>query len=213
MQGPRHAAVATARSFSLSQARPTRERWPRRAVTVLLHLMQPVARLIGRTRHGLTLWRRHATTGLALPRPWTANIWTKVSRSTEDRLQYIEKRLHKGGWAAVRSGETDRWDLEVKSGILGSARLFLGLEQHGSGRQLLRIHSWPRFSTTATLVALSLAGLACAAARDGAATVAVALGGTALLLVSRMIHECAAATAAFLSVVRRIESREKLRVK
>ena len=148
-----------------------------------------------------------------LPRPWTANIWTKVSRSAEDRLQYIEKRLHKGGWVAVRSGETDRWDLEVKSGILGSARLFLGLEQHGSGRQLLRIHSWPRFSTTATLVALSLAGLACAAARDGAVTASVALGGTALLLVSRMIHECAAATAAFLSVVRRIESREKLRVK
>ena len=190
-----------------------RERWPRRVVTVLLHLMQPVARLIGRTRHGLTLWRRQATTGLAWPRPWTANIWTKVSRSTDDRLQYIEKRLRKGGWVAVRSGETDRWDLEVKSGIFGSARLFLGLEQHGSGRQLLRIHSWPRFSTPATLFALVLAELAWLAARDSAMTVSVALGGIALLLVSRMVHECAAATAAFLSVVRRIESREKLRVK
>jgi hypothetical protein len=136
-----------------------------------------------------------------------------VSRSTDDRLQYIEKRLRKGGWVAVRSGETDRWDLEVKSGIFGSARLFLGLEQHGSGRQLLRIHSWPRFSTPATLFALVLAELAWLAARDGAMTVSVALGGIALLLVSRMVHECAAATAAFLSVVRRIESREKLRVK
>jgi GT2 family glycosyltransferase len=190
-----------------------RERWPRRVVTALLHVMQPVARLIGRTRHGLTLWRRDATAGLALPRPWTANIWTKVSRSGEDRLHYMEKRLRKHGWVAVRSGETDRWDLEVKSGILGSARLFLGLEEHGSGRQLLRIHCWPRFSTTATVFALLLADLACAAARDGARMVCGVLSAAAFLLVARMILECAAATAAFLSVIRKIESREKLRVK
>src|SRR5258708_7066322 len=58
------------------------ERRPRRMVTAILPLIQPMARLIGRTRHGLTMWRRHAVSGYAWPLPWTANICTKGSPTT-----------------------------------------------------------------------------------------------------------------------------------
>src|SRR5439155_1590683 len=94
-----------------------------RMVTAWLHLLQPLARLWGRLRHGLTLWRRPAVVGLALPRPFAA--------------------------------------------------------------------------------------LSAGAANDLAWDACFALGAVALLVASRTIHECAAATAAFLTATRKIEWEEK----
>jgi len=184
--------------------------WKHRALTALLYLLQPLARLIGRVRHGLTFWRRRAVTGHALPRPWLANLWTKTSRPVEERLQYIEKKLRKLGWVPVRGGDCDHWDLKVNGGLLGSARLLLGIEHHGSGRQLVRVRSWSRCSFVAVALALIASGLAWQAGEERAWTASVVLGATALLIIARTVQECAAATAAFLTVVRIIERKEKI---
>jgi len=189
-----------------------RDLFQRRALIALLVLLQPLARLTGRMRHGLTFWRRRAVTGYALPRAWTANIWTKISRPTEERLQRMEKKLRKRGWVPLRGGDCDHWDLKVNGGIFGSARLFLAVEHHGSGRQLLRIRSWPRCSVGALAIALGAAALSYGAGQAAAWTACVVLSATAFLIVARMIQECAAATAAFLAVVRRIERKEKIEV-
>ena len=184
--------------------------WQRRALTALLYLLQPLARLLGRVRHGLTFWRRRAVTGHALPRPWLANLWTKTSRPVEERLQYIEKKLRKLGWVPVRGGDCDHWDLKVNGGLFGSARLLLGIEHHGSGRQLLRVRSWSRCSFVAMALALIASGLAWRAGGEQAWTASLVLGATALLIIARTVQECAAATAAFLTVVRIIERKEKI---
>ncbi|TAK96940.1 MAG: glycosyltransferase, partial [Verrucomicrobia bacterium] len=187
--------------------------WKRRVLTACLFLVQPLARLIGRVRHGLIFWRSRSQTGYALPRPWLANIWTKTSLPVEERLQDIEKKLRKRGWAAVRGGDCDHWDLKVSGGIFGSARLFLAVEHHGSGRQLLRFRSWPRGSFSAIGFAFFLAALSGAAAGDECWTACAVLDATALLLVWRVLQECAAATAAFLFAVREVERKEKLETK
>ncbi len=189
------------------------QRWPRRIVTVFLHLVQPLARLFGRTRYGLTFWRRHATTGYAWPRSWTANIWTKECPTSEERLQAIEKNLRKIGWPPVRGGECDRWDLQVSGGILGSARVFLAVEPHGSGRQLLRIRCWPQCSVSAALLAALMAGLGAGAAVDGVTWLWILLEGVSLLVLARMLLECSGAMGAFLAVVRKIEREEKVQEK
>jgi hypothetical protein len=186
------------------------QRWPRRIVTGLLHLLQPLARLIGRTRHGLTFWRRQAIAGYTWPRSWTANIWTKECPTTEERLRAIEKGLRQKGWPPVRGGECDRWDLKLTGGILGSVRMFLAVEPHGSGRQLLRIRCWPRCSISALLLAALISGVATAAARDGLLWLWALLGGVSLLLVARIFLECSSGMAAFLAVVRKIEKEEKV---
>ncbi|HEU0011072.1 MAG TPA: glycosyltransferase [Verrucomicrobiae bacterium] len=184
--------------------------WKRRALTALLHLLQPLARLLGRLRHGLTFWRRRAVTGFALPRPWTADIWTRSSRSVEERLRAIEKDLRERGWVAVRGGDCDHWDLEVNGGLFGWSRLFLGVECHGSGRQLLRFRSWSRCSLAAGALAVGAAALSYSAGRVAAWTACAVLGATALLIAARMVLECAGATAAFLTVIRKIERDEKI---
>jgi glycosyltransferase involved in cell wall biosynthesis len=182
----------------------------RRALTALLFLLQPLARLLGRVRHGLTFWRQRAVMGCAWPRPWTANLWTKTSRPVEERLQYIERKLRKAGWVPLRGGVCDHWDLELNGGLFGSARLFLALEHHGSGRQLLRIRSWARCSFIAVGLIALLVMLTCAAASDEAWVACAVLSTGVVLFVARLFRECAAVTAAFLMVVRKIERKERI---
>ena len=64
----------------------------------------------------------------------------------------------------VRGGDTDRWDIQVRLGPLGSARLRVAVEEHGQGRQLVRYRVWPRWSRAlppiVALLALWVAGCA-----------------------------------------------------
>ena len=193
-------------------AHPPRSRVGRiklRLLTASLHFLQPLARLCGRLRHGLTLWRKRVVSGFALPRPWLANIWTKRSFAAEQRLQSIETELRSKGALPLRGGNFDQWDLAVRGGSLGSARMFVAVEYHGDGRQLLRVRSWPCCSAGGALLALLLGALSFGAAHDGSWAAGAALGGMTLLLVLRTVRECAAATAAFLGAVRKIEREEK----
>ena len=147
--------------------------------------------------------------GFALPRPWLANIWSKHSLAVEERLHNLEATLRDLGALPLRGGDYDHWDLEVRGGLLGSARMFAAVEYHGDGRQLLRIRSWPRCSVAGLALTLLFVALSLCAAHDQAWQACWALGVVASLLVARTIHECAAATAAFLTAVRKIEREEK----
>ncbi len=186
------------------------ERWKRRLLTACLFLAQPLARLFGRLRHGLTLWRRHPPSGWRFPRPWTADIWTERAVPVEARLQRIETEQREEGTATRRGGDFDRWDLQVSGGVFGAARLSLAVDYHGSGRQLLRIRCWPHCSGTGfTLIVLS-AGLAVGATVSGALAASAVLDFVTFLLLVRTVHECAFGTAVFLNAVRRIEAEEKI---
>ena len=55
-----------------------------------------------------------------------------------------EEGLRAEGLALEIGGEFDRWDLEVRGGFFGCARLRLAVEEHGGGRQLARFRVWPR---------------------------------------------------------------------
>jgi len=180
-----------------------------RLLTACLHLLQPLARLCGRLSHGLTIWRQRAVAGLALPRPWLANIWCARSLPVDERLQSVEANLREQGVVALRGGEFDLWDLEVRRGLLGAARMFVGVEHHGDGRQLLRIRSWPRCSSAGLMLTLLFAALSLGAAVDRAWHAFYVLGAVTLLLALRTAHECAASTAGFLTAVRKIEREEK----
>ena len=110
----------------------------------------------------------------------------------------------------MRGSEFDRWDLEVRGGMFGSARLAMAVEPHGSGRQLLRIRCWPRCGWSAFVLVMVLGGLALGALLEGAWAVGVILDGSILLLTLRISHECSFGTGAFLSAVKEIERMEKV---
>jgi GT2 family glycosyltransferase len=168
----------------------------RRALTALLHLVQPSARLWGRARHGLTPWRRYPVRGAGLPRPRRFALWSDCWEAPESRLHTLESLLREQGALVRRGGDFERFDLEVGAGIFGSARVLAAVEEHGGGQQLVRLRAWPRPRTGALLLAAGAAALAVGAAASHAWLAALTLGAGAMVLALRAALECGVATSA-----------------
>jgi GT2 family glycosyltransferase len=181
----------------------TGTRLRRRALIGALHFLQPPARLAGRLRAGLSPWRRphRRGIGLAVPRWRTMSAWSESWQSVEARLRGVEARLRDAAAPARRGGEFDRWDLDVRGGPFGAARLRMVLEEHGAGKQMVRFRSWPRCSKGATALAASSAAVAVLAGTNDAGLVALVLGAIAVAILAWILHDCATAAGILLSAV------------
>ena len=171
-----------------------------------LHLMQPVARLYGRLRYGLTPWRRRAGGRLAWPVQRAVTQWSEKWVSVEGRLERLEAGLAKHGTVVCRGNVFDRWDLEAGMGAMGSVRLRAMVEEHGSGKQLVRYRMWPRFPVSGFVAVLALLSLAALAGREGALVAGGVLTAPALLLLMWMLLTSAATSAAVLRAVSETQS-------
>jgi len=165
-----------------------------RALTAFLHLLQPLARLVGRVREGLTPWRQRGGNGLALPLPGVSTIWSERWQPHEAHLAALEERLKDGGAVVLRSGAADRWDVEVRGGALARVRVSVAVEEHGAGRQLVRVRRRPRPSGPAVSLLAFATVLSVAAGLDGAWGAATALALVAGAVIIRMFQEWAGAT-------------------
>jgi glycosyltransferase involved in cell wall biosynthesis len=170
--------------------------WKRRLLTAALHLLQPIARLRGRLRHGLSPWRARGARRPISPHPRRRVLWTQRWRAPEERLRGIEEALRQAGTVVRRGGDFDRWDLEARGGLFGSARLLVGVEEHGQGQQMVRAQVWPRVAAAALAVVAALAALTGAAAFGRAPIPAGVLGLAALATAARIAWECGLAARA-----------------
>ncbi len=181
--GARHAAFS-------NTCRSRLKRLALHGLTALLHLVQPLARLGGRLSNGLTPWRRNGTSGLSLPWPRTTTIWSENWRGVEDRLGSLLAMLRADRTIVRLGGDYDRWDLEVGGGLLGTVRVRMAIEEHGAGRQLVRVRVWPRWTRIGILLTPILATLSVWAAYDQAWPACFGLGTAAGLLALWMLKEC-----------------------
>lgn len=175
------AALAAARARFPQPAPGAAAALERRALVFFMHLQQPLARLIGRHRHGLRPWRRRgeaAAPGVEAP-PW---LWSPTWAAAEDWVAAFESALRTGGLVVQRGGATDDWDLELRGGLFGALRARFAVEEHGAGRQLLRLRAdahtpWPVRGATWAAAALALL----AAPTGGLLAALVLAGGAATL--------------------------------
>jgi glycosyltransferase involved in cell wall biosynthesis len=165
-------------------------------VVTVLHLIQPLARLNGRWRHGLTVWRNSGPAPLAFPRTRISSVWTEQWRDPLDHLRHFEQQLRRLRMVTLKGGAYDRWDLEIRGGLLGAARAFALVEEHGSGCQLLKFKTWPVLRLTAVVPVLLFGTLASAAWIDHSAGVSFILALATTAIVVRTARECAAAQSA-----------------
>lgn len=139
-----------------------------RFITFFLFLAQPASRLVGRIEGGLTPWRRRGEGRWTVPRGRKEIIWSETWQSAEKRLSSLESLLLSSGVNVARGGDYDRWDLEVRGGLLGRARLLLAIEEHGAGRQQVLVRIWPSFSKWALGAVGAGVSLGSLALADGA---------------------------------------------
>jgi hypothetical protein len=189
------AVLAASRARYSTPSRSTGEKARRWLLTACLHLVQPLARLLGRIQHGLTPWRRRGAAAIP-PRPLERASWREAGLAPEQWLGDLEAKLRAAGAAVRRGGDCQRWDLESRVGTLGGARVRLGVEEHGAGRQMLRWRLWPRVSAPALLTAALLALLAFGASLDRAWLAAALLGAAGGTLAWRVAGDCGRALAA-----------------
>jgi len=186
------AAFAAARAQFPLPAKSTATKLQRLLLTFVLHQIQPVARLIGRIKHGLTPWRRRGGRTSA-PVTWQMAFWSENWMAPEAWIAKLECAICDEGGIVVRGECWDLWDLYVRGGPFGGATAVLAVEEHGAGRQLIRCRAQPRARIpvlAAKIVLASLAALAAAGAAWVASAVLLAAAGA---LAFAVVRDCAAA--------------------
>jgi hypothetical protein len=129
-------------------------------------------------------------------------VWTDRWAAASDRLAAIEAWIRAQGVAVHRSGTFDRWDLEIRPGNLGAARLLMAIEENPGRTQVVRIRWWPRCSRLGTATAVLLAALAAAAALDHSVVAAIVLAAGSLGMIAEIVRQCAAAVGVTLQAFR-----------
>jgi GT2 family glycosyltransferase len=180
-----------------------------RSLTAFLFVLQPVARLVGRLRYGLTPWRRRGEFVFAVPWPRRRQVWSEHWRSQNERLLELERDLRARCMTVLRGSDTDRWDIHVRLGPLAAARVRVAVEEHGHGRQLIRYRIWPRWSRVLPAV-VALLGLWLAGSIKQDIYLALAVGGALLFIVLRALREAGAGVAVVLRAIERaLEAKEE----
>ena len=175
-----------------------------RAMTAWLHLLQPLARLVGRIRHGLTPWRPRDADLSLVPRTYRmASLISGPWQAPEDKLLALERELRQCGAVVKRGGAFDRWDLELQGGLLAGARVLLSVEDLAPGKQLVRFRSWPAFGRWSLGLLGVVALLAAGAFADRAFAVGSVLAASAVGWTFRMFEEAAYSQSALQQALRR----------
>ncbi len=201
------ACLSAARTSFATEPRSRLRRLILRMLTAYLHLLQPLARLWGRLSLGLTPWRRRGMPGFSVPWPRTVTLWSERWQAPTQWLGVLEELLRDRRAVMGRGGDYDRWDLEVRDGRHAAVRIRMAIEEHGCGRQLVRIRLWPIWSLGRAILALLSGFLSSLAALDQVWGASAVLAGIAVLLGLRNFLESGAATSAVLQAWRAMESR------
>ncbi|MEA2197599.1 MAG: hypothetical protein QOJ25_1650 [Solirubrobacteraceae bacterium] len=180
----------------------TRARVERRVLTAVLHVVQPIMRLEGRLRDGLSPWRRFTRMGAAVPVPRRLERWSEDWIDPSDWVRSFEREITAAGAVVRRGGDFDRWDLETRGGVFAGVRVSTVVEEHGGGRQLVRMRCRPTWSKPALAITLLLLALATVAAIDGAAVAAIVLALLGAGLGLRTLTEASSALALTARVLR-----------
>jgi GT2 family glycosyltransferase len=128
------------------------ERFRRRAVIAWLNFLEPLARDWGRLKGGLTPWRSALAEDTATVRSsrWWQRLqpfrrgtqWTYRGGPALERyavLDRLTKRLVARGCAVGWNPDCEDWDLTIRRGALGEAKLRMVVEHHGGARRLGRL--------------------------------------------------------------------------
>jgi hypothetical protein len=206
-----HVCLCAAKLDFDSTGKSRMEQLKLRTLTASLHMLQPLARLMGRVRLGLTPWRDCSVTGISLPLPLpkTFTVWSEEWHSSIDWLESLENSMRGLRKVVSRGGDYDHWDLELRGGLLGCVRVLMAVEEHGGGKQFVRFRTWPRCAPAGIVATLLFAALSAGAAMSQAWVASGVLMAVAGLFMMRIFKECAGALSAMVCVFNPLQKSKK----
>ncbi|HKZ13019.1 MAG TPA: hypothetical protein VJL81_04140, partial [Solirubrobacterales bacterium] len=142
----------------------------------------------------LSPWRRRTRARPSLPRPRTVAIWSERWAAPPVWVERLQDNLGARGGLVRSGGPFDRWDLDLRAGALGGVRLRTVVEEHGHGRQLVRVRIWPRATLAGELAVGVLAVLAGLAVYQHQLGPAIAIGLLIVFAVVLALEGTATAT-------------------
>ena len=171
-------AVVAAKQATFPGGTDSARDWQKHVLTALMHLAQPAARLVGRFQHGLFPWRSRGHARPQILRPVQLTVWSEQWYAPEAWVEKMEATMRAEGAVVSRGGDYDAWDLRVRGGLLGSVRGSVAVEEHGAGRQLVRLRMRGVVPTLVLTLFGFVALLAIWAALDGAVWASLMLSVT-----------------------------------
>jgi hypothetical protein len=197
------ALTNTRRQLTDAAPQPSRSRRARmRALTFALHLVQPLARTVGRLRGGLSPWRRRCGHAREFPRATLVAMWNEEWLPLERVLAELETVMRRRCGSVARGADYDRWDLELRGGPLGVVRMLAAVEEHGDGKQVFLFRLWPRVSRGGLAIGALLAVLGMASLAAGDVAVGATLAAAAGMGAAVSLYDCACAMTAALQTLR-----------
>jgi GT2 family glycosyltransferase len=193
---------------SIAEAPVLHDKLRYRLLTVVLHILQPLARLSGRLAQE---WRRTELQKLphwAALRSRVLRIWSEQWNAPEDWLRSLEALLVSENAVVRRGDDFDTWDLETRAGISGGARLKIGIEEHGAGKQLVLFRLWPHVNWLSLAVPCLFAFVSGAAFFDGHSWAGSFFAFFMLLILLRVFADCCVATTRLHYSVERLTQRK-----
>jgi GT2 family glycosyltransferase len=170
------AALTASRAQLSRDSRNRRGTFRLRATILFLNFMQPMARLVGRIRGGLTPWRRRgAGSGYTRLRS-TVTQWRDHWEAPEIVLRELYANLRDSRVRVRVGGSYDSWDLEIRGGLFGGSKLLLATEDHPPNKQLVRYRITPRFYGSMLLIFAAFTSISVAGAFLGAWPAAITSG-------------------------------------
>jgi hypothetical protein len=136
-------------------------------------------------------------------------VWREQWQSGANLLARIERRIREDAALVRRGGHFDRWDLWVRVGVLGRARMRTAVEEHGAGKQLFRFRILPTWSRGGAVASAVLVALAVEAAQRGATADMGIFAAMAVALVFRMLVDSGSATGVLWRAIREEAARNE----
>jgi hypothetical protein len=133
--------------------------------------------------------------------------WHERWSPLTERVTALEAALRSGGLRVRRADGCERWELHTAAGAFGGVRLRAAVEEHGRGRQLVRVRVHPHLPRLGRWALGGLAACALAAALFAEWATAAVAGMPLALLLACATFECGAATAVALRAVHALEER------
>ncbi|HEY8783893.1 MAG TPA: glycosyltransferase [Mucilaginibacter sp.] len=187
-------AVVSARENISNQLAQSRD-FKQTALITLLHMIQPMARLYGRLKYGLRPWRKFDIVSnmkfAFVLRPQILTLWSEKWIPAEVWLEQIENELISLKTRVKRGSDFDRWDLQARNSLFSISRGLLTIEEHGSGKQLVRFRIWPFLPKTGIIAVSILTIVGFFATVNEAYIVAIVLGLISLLILAEYFKDSA----------------------